>query len=340
MLGIETSCDETAVAIVEDGWNVLSNSIFSSVEEHSQTGGIVPEVAARDAAKSILPALDAAFLEVNCTYDDIDAIAVTTGPGLMGSLLVGVETARVMAYIHKKPLVSVCHIAGHICSNRLLRKEAPDFPVLVLTASGGHNELILWRSDYEFECLGHAIDDSAGEAFDKAARMLGLSFPGGPEIARLAHEGYEKAHKFPRPMIHSGDHMFSFSGVKTALLYKMKEMGGLDVLDKSAKADLAAAFQDAITDTLTEKLFFALQKHPEVQEIHLSGGVSANKQLRHKIHERAQKRKIEFHFPEKMEFCTDNAAMIASAGYFKYKTYPDEQWDFTQVQPTLEKGIF
>jgi N6-L-threonylcarbamoyladenine synthase len=340
VLGIETSCDETAVAVVEDGWNVLSNTIHSSVEDHKQTGGIVPEVAARDSAKSILPALEASLSDAKCTFDDIDIIAVTTGPGLMGSLLVGVETARVMACIHQKPLVPVCHICGHVCSNRLLRKDPPDFPVLVLTASGGHNELILWKSDYEFEVLGYAIDDSAGEAFDKAARMLGLSFPGGPEIERLAKEGYSRAFSLPRPMINSGGHMFSFSGLKTALSYKINELKESGNFQDSTKADLAASFQEAVTDTLTEKLFSAFSAHPEAQVIHLSGGVSANVQLRQKIYERAEQQRVEFHFPEKMEFCTDNAAMIASAGYFKYLSFPNEKWDFLTVQPTLTRELF
>jgi N6-L-threonylcarbamoyladenine synthase len=341
ILAIETSCDETAAAVVENGWNVLSNEIGSSVEQHKRTNGIVPEVAARDAEKKVFPVVENALKKANCTMEEIDALAVTAGPGLMGSLLVGVESARMLAYIHKKPLIPVHHITGHICANRLTRNRKIDFPALVLTVSGGHNEIVLWKNDFEFECIGHSIDDAAGEAFDKGARMLGLGFPGGPAIEKASKIGFEEAFKFPRPMLNKdNDFRFSFSGLKTALLYKIEELGGIDTLEESIKNDLAASFQEAIVDTLAGKLFQALNEYRDVKEVHLTGGVSANKRLRHKIFERTEKMHIGFYFPEKMEFCTDNAAMIASAAYWKYMKEPEANWAWQSVHPHLEREFF
>jgi N6-L-threonylcarbamoyladenine synthase len=340
ILGIETSCDETAAAVVEDGWNVLSNTIHSSAQKHNITGGIVPEVAARDAEKMMLPIISSALQKSKCTIKDVDAIAVSSGPGLLGSLLVGIETAKTLAYIHNKPLIPVHHVIGHIYSNRLLRKEAPDFPVIVLTVSGGHNEIVIWEKDFSFRRLGETVDDSAGEALDKAARILGLGFPGGPEIAKLAKKGYEKAYDFPRPMIHSENFQFSFSGLKTALLYKVKDLGGEKTLDDIVRADLAASFQEAVMDTLSKKLFFALKKYPNIKEVHLSGGVSANQRLRQKIFLQTEKMRLEFHFPETLQFCTDNAAMIAGAGYWKHEAFPENDWSWRNVNPKIGKEFF
>ncbi len=340
ILGIETSCDETAAAIVEDGWQVLSNVVESSVTQHQATGGIVPEVAARDAAKKIIPALDKAMAEAEMTIDEVDAIAVTAGPGLPGSLLVGIETARTLAYIHKKPLVPVHHVTGHLCSNRLHREKPPHFPVIVLTVSGGHNELVLWQSDFSFEILGYSVDDSAGEAFDKGARILGLGFPGGPEISRVAEKGNEKAYKFPRPMEKSGDYNFSFSGLKTALLYKVQELqeSGLKITG-NVQADLAASFQEAICEVLSTKLFNAFKEFPDTNEIFISGGVSANRRLREMIFLRSEKMQIAFHYPEKLTYCTDNAAMIAGAAYWKMQEFTENQWDWREVRPFFTKDL-
>lgn len=341
ILGIETSCDETAAAIVENGWNVLSNEIGTSVEEHKKTKGIVPEVAARDAEKKVFPVVEKALKTAHCSFEDIDAIAVTAGPGLMGSLLVGVESARMLAYIHKKPLIPVHHITGHICANRLMRKRNIHFPTLVLTVSGGHNEIILWKDAFEFERIGYSIDDAAGEAFDKGARMLGLGFPGGPAIEKASKKGVEDAFAFPRPMLNKeNDFRFSFSGLKTSLLYRIEDLGGIENMEQSIKNDVAASYQEAIVDTLAGKLFQALNEYHDIKEVHLTGGVSANKRLRHKIFERTEKMHISFYFPEKIEFCTDNAAMIAGAGYWKYTKNSAENWTWQSVHPRLEKEFF
>ncbi len=339
ILAIETSCDETAVAIVEDGTKVLVNVIESSVAEHNKTGGVVPEVAARDAAAKIFPALEKALSESKLTQADIDALAVTSGPGLMGSLLVGVETARTLAYLWEKPLIPVQHITGHICANRIEVPEPIQFPALVLTVSGGHNDLVIWRDEFEFNRIGQTIDDAAGEAFDKGARILGLGFPGGPLVAKLAEEGDPKAFPFPRPMLGSGDHNFSFSGLKTALLYAVRDAGGLDAIDRQTLADLAASFQEAICDTLAQKLLRALEARPDIQEIHLSGGVSANLRLREMVGEAARQSGIVFRHPKRIAYCTDNAAMIAGAAYWKYRSMPDAPWSWQEVQASLSREL-
>ncbi len=339
ILGIETSCDETAVAIVEDGTKVLANIIESSAAEHNTTGGVVPEVAARDAMKKIFPAVDKAFGKSGLTENNIDALAVTTGPGLMGSLLVGVETARTLAYLWKKPLIPVQHIIGHICANRLEVETDIRFPILVLTVSGGHNDIILWKSEFEFERIGYTIDDAAGEAFDKGARILGLSFPGGPPVAKLAEQGNAQMYDFPRPMLQSGDLNFSFSGLKTALLYAVRDLGGLEKIDHQTLADLAASYQEAICDTLAQKLFRALDVNPKIQELHLTGGVSASLRLRESIAAEAVQRGITFRFPKSMVYCTDNAAMIAGAAYWKYRSNPKNNWSWYEVEATLKRDL-
>lgn len=340
ILGIETSCDETAVAVVADGWSVLSNVIETSAAEHAKTGGVVPEVAARDAADKIFPALKQALQAAQTAKEEIDAIAVTAGPGLMGSLLVGVETARTLAYLWKKPLIPVHHITGHICANRLQRPEGIAFPAVVLTVSGGHNELVLWKGEFAFERIGQTIDDAAGEAFDKGARILGLGFPGGPQIARLAEHGNPDAFPFPRPMHASGDLRFSFSGLKTALLYQVRDLGGSENLSEKIRSDLAASYQEAICATLAGKLFQAQQMHPEVRELHLSGGVSANLRLRGLVAQGAKQQGIVFRYPASMAFCTDNAAMIAGAAYWKFNSMKGKGWQWEDVAPTLQREFF
>lgn len=334
ILGIETSCDETASAVVENGTIVHSNIIETSLDEHRQTGGIVPEIAARDAEKKILPAIFSALKHANASWEKIDAIAVTAGPGLIGSLLIGIEAARTLAFFHDKPLIPIHHITGHISANRLKETEAPNFPVLVLTVSGGHNELVLWKSDFEFERIGVTIDDAAGEAFDKAARMLGLGFPGGPEIEKSAKDGDATKYHFPRPMRNAEGFDFSFSGLKTALLYQIQKENDL----ASVRTDLAASFQEAVTETL----FLRLQKAAEyfsVREIHLSGGVSANEKLREKIMSFCAEKKYTFRVPE-MCFCTDNAAMIAGAAFWKMRQFPQKKWDWEKVVPQLTREFF
>lgn len=311
ILGIETSCDESACAIVEDGWKVLANTVASQIDIHAKTGGVVPEVAAREHVLKMLPVLDECM--EGFSWSEIDAVAVTKGPGLISSLIIGTEVASVISYVKEKPLIPVQHIVGHIYSNWLDREEPPEFPILVLTVSGGHNELILMRDHLDFELLGETRDDAAGEAYDKVARMLGLGYPGGPAISKLAMDGNGDAYNLPRPMMR-GTLDFSFSGLKTAVLTETQS--------EYNKADLAASFQKACNEVLMRKLLMAFEEHHEVKEIHLAGGVSANTNLREMIEEKIPAN-VEFRYPGLIKYCTDNASMIASAGYFMYKKDPE-----------------
>lgn len=312
IFGIETSCDETAAAVVEDGVKVLSNVIASSIDLHQATGGVVPEVAAREHLKQISPVVDKALADAGCQWKDIDAVAVTTSPGLIASLLVGVNTAQALAYIHEKPLIEVNHISGHVYANFLERETPPQFPLLVLTVSGGHNELMLMKEHHDFVKLGETLDDAAGEAFDKVARLLGLGYPGGPIISKLAENGNPEAFKFPRPMLDGDNRLnFSFSGLKSAV---RREVENLSKADDQTVADLAASFQMAVIETLVDKLALAASKH-DVKEIHLAGGVSANRLLRKMAEERLPD-KLPVFWPVEQIFCTDNAAMIAGAAYY------------------------
>lgn len=311
ILGIETSCDETAAAVVENGTKVLSNVIATSVDMHAQTGGVVPEVAAREHLKQISPVVDKAISDANVNWEDVDAIAVTHAPGLITSLLVGVNTAEALSYIYKKPLIPVHHIAGHIYANFLERDEI-EFPILILTISGGHNELVLMKDHYSFEVIGETLDDAAGEAFDKIARLLNLGFPGGPIISKKAELGNPEAFKFPRPML-DGDNKynFSFSGLKSAV---KREVDKLESINERIVNDLAASFQSAVIDVLSNKLIMAAEEF-NVKAVHLAGGVSANQLLRKTVGDKLPE-DIELLWPTKIIYCTDNAAMIASAAYF------------------------
>ena len=320
VFGIETSCDETAAAVVEDGVKVLSNVIASSVDMHQATGGVVPEVAAREHLRQISPVVDKALADAGCEWKDIDAIAVTTNPGLIASLLVGVNTAQTLAYIHQKPLIEVNHVHGHVYANFLERETAPQFPLLILTVSGGHNELMLMRGHHDFTVLGETLDDAAGEAFDKVARLLGLGYPGGPVISKLAEKGNPNAFNFPRPMLdgeparRGGNELnFSFSGLKSAV---RREVEQLKKIDDQTIADLCASFQQAVIEVLVDKLALAASKH-KVKEVHLAGGVSANRLLRQMTRGKLPD-KLPVYWPVEQIFCTDNAAMIASAAYFNY----------------------
>jgi len=313
ILGIETSCDETAAAVVEDGVKVLSNVIASSIDLHQATGGVVPEVAAREHLKQISPVIDKALADAGCKWKDIDAIAVTTNPGLIASLLVGINTAQTIAYIHEKPLIEVDHIIGHVYSNFLERPSPPQFPLLVLTVSGGHNELMLMQGHHQFTRLGETLDDAAGEAFDKVARLLGLGYPGGPVISKLAENGNPDAFKFPRPMLKGENkYNFSFSGLKSAV---RREVEHLKAMSDQTIADLCASFQQAVIETLVDKLVLATQEN-DVKEVHLAGGVSANKLLRQIAREKLAD-KLPLYWPVEQFFCTDNAAMIAAAAHFQ-----------------------
>lgn len=312
-MAIETSCDETACAVLEDGQRVLSNVIASQVDIHAATGGVVPEVAAREHVLQIVPVIDRALEVAGCDWDDIDLLACTKGPGLVSSLIIGTEAASVISYVKKKPLVAVQHIMGHLYSTWLELEEEPQFPILALTVSGGHNELVLMRSHDEFEILGETLDDAAGEAFDKVARLMGLGYPGGPVIGRLAVGADAGRFDLPRAWMGVDNLDFSFSGLKTAVWDLVRNYQG--ELDERFKADLAASFQEAVVDVLAGKLMRAYARYPEVREVHLVGGVSANSRLRELIKERMPE--VLFRFPAKIEYCTDNAAMIGCAGYYQ-----------------------
>jgi len=326
ILGIETSCDETAASLVEDGTATLSNVVASSVEMHSRTGGIIPENAAREQIKAMIPVIEQAMDDTKLRAQDIDAIAVTVGPGLIGSLLVGVETARTLSALWTKPIIPVNHLLAHIFANYLERdkNELPSFPALSLVVSGGHTDLVHMNSVPQnvhnfVRLIGSTRDDAAGECFDKTARILGLGYPGGPAIAKCAkkylnkkdnNEQSKELNLFPRPMIDSDDFDFSFSGLKTSVLNYVKET------QKHDNDKLAAEVQEAIVDVLVEKSIRAIRKY-KPKSFMLSGGVSANERLVEKFKKRIQAEKLEvkFFYPE-ARLATDNAAAIASAAYF------------------------
>lgn len=323
ILGIETSCDETAAAVVEDGVGVLSDVVASSQELHQKTGGIVPEVAAREQIRCIIPvvkeALSQAFGSTSLNPEGlIDAIAVTIGPGLIGSLLVGVETAKVLSFVWQKPLVSVNHLIGHIYGNLVTESQNEiEFPAVVLVVSGGHTELVLMKDHGKFKWLGGTRDDAAGEAFDKVAKMLNLGYPGGPAIQKVAENGNPVAFDFPRPLIESGDFDFSFSGLKTAVSREIKNLR-TPVLPI---ANLAASFQQAVVDVLLTKTSHAAQGF-QAHAILLAGGVAANQKLRNEFKLAIKKLPlpIQLLIPP-LKYCTDNAVVIASAAYFNF-----DQW--------------
>ncbi len=330
ILGIETSCDETAAAVVEDGTRVLSSVIASSADLHSQTGGVVPEVAAREHLRSILPVVEKALRDAGVDWPQIDAIAVTYTPGLIASLLVGVNTSQALAYLKGKPLIPTHHIAGHIYANFLGRsKEEIQFPLLVLTVSGGHNELILMKGHHDFRLIGQTLDDAAGEAFDKVARLLGLGFPGGPAISRCAEQGNDRAFDFPQAMLGLGHRFdFSFSGLKSAVRRAVEGME--KPLSPAQVSDLSASFQRAVAQALAEKLADAATEH-RASSVHLAGGVSANRLLR-QMARQSLPDSVSLFFPKEMVYCTDNAAMIAGAAYFDprplagWKGLPASSW--------------
>ena len=313
ILGIESSCDETAAAVVKNGREMLSNVINSQIDIHKKYGGVVPEIASRCHIEAINAVVDEALLKAGVTFDDISAVAVTYGPGLVGALLVGVSTAKALAYALKKPLVNVHHIKGHICANYVAHKGLEP-PFVCLVASGGHSHIVYAGDFMKYEIMGMTRDDAAGEAFDKIARVLGLGYPGGPKIDALAKEGDPHSVEFPRVKMAENSLDFSFSGVKTAVinyLHKLDQNG-----ESYNKADIAASFQDAVTDVLCDHTIEAArQKKSKI--ITIAGGVASNSQLREKMTERAKKFGIDVLFPPPV-LCTDNAAMIACAGYYEY----------------------
>ena len=320
ILGIETSCDETAAAVVEDGASILSNKIASQVEIHARYGGIVPEVASRQHILSIIPVVEQAMVEAGTNWGDLAAIAVTIGPGLAGSLLVGANAAKAIAFARRLPLIGVNHLEGHIYAGWLSCQRI-DFPLVCLIVSGGHSDLVLMKGHGDYVLLGRTRDDAAGEAFDKAARILGLGYPGGPAIERAATDGSDCL-SLPRAWLR-GNNDFSFSGVKTALL-RLVEGGGV-----SSAADAAASFQTAVVEVLVAKTVAVARKH-RVKHILLVGGVASNKFLRQQM---VSASPVTVLIPEPI-LCTDNAAMIAACGYYRLQVGKVDGLDL-DVVPSL-----
>lgn len=311
ILAIESSCDETSVAVVKNGHDVLSCITATSMDIHALYGGVVPEIASRKHVENITIVIEEALRKAYIKMEDIDAIAVTYGPGLIGSLLVGVEAAKTLSYLYNKPLVPVHHIAGHIYANNL--EKSMEFPLLALVISGGHTDLIYMKEDYSFERIGGTLDDAVGEAYDKVARVLGVPYPGGPLIDKMAHEG-KNTYNLPVPL-NDDSYNFSFSGLKSAvinLVHNEEQRGNI-----IRKNDLACSFQTDVVDILTKKTMRALKEY-DVKNLIVAGGVSANKGLREKLSDLCALSGINLTFPE-MKYCTDNAAMIGAAGYYAYK---------------------
>ena len=315
ILGIETSCDETAAAVVEDGVRILSNVVVSQIDIFAEYGGVIPEVAARSHLEVIMPVVKKALADAKCDWDDIDAIAVTHAPGLLGSLLIGTLTARILAILHDKLLYAVHHLKSHVYAN-WLAGEKPIFPLLALVVSGGHTQILYMRAHNQFEIIGTTHDDAVGECFDKVAKILGLPYPGGPAIARAALSGDANKYKLPHPKVEGLD--FSFSGLKTAVLRAVQKELGLPIshpshdlknhLSRQQVADFAASFQKTAVGILCEKLALALEQYPDVQSVVIAGGVSANKTLREAL--------SEAYFPAP-SLSGDNGAMVAAAAYYE-----------------------
>lgn len=327
---IETSCDETSCAVLRDGREVLSNIISSQIDVHKKFGGVVPEVASRKHIENIDLIIQQALDEAKVTFEDIDLIGVTQGPGLVGALLVGISSAKAIAYALNKPLIGVNHIQGHICANYIEHKDLqPPFTCLVV--SGGHTYLAYANDYIDYELIGRTRDDAAGEAFDKVARTLGLSYPGGPLIDKLSKEGNPNAIDFPRVYLNDNSYDFSFSGLKTAVLNYInntKQKGGQIIVK-----DVAASFQQAVIEVLVDKTI-SLAKERKSNKIVMAGGVAANEGLRNLMKKRGQEEGIEILYPSR-PLCTDNAAMIGSAAYFNYiKGYTSDY--YLNVVPNLE----
>jgi len=330
ILGIESSCDETAAAVVEDGHRLLSNVVHSQIDIHAQYGGVIPEVAARGHIEVINPVIQKALDDAGCTWDDIDAIAVTYAPGLIGSLLVGTLAARTLAVLKKKPLYPIHHVEAHVYANFITQQQAPlqftlpskqpDFPMLALIVSGGHSQLVLFRDHGDYELLGQTQDDAVGEAFDKVAKILGLPYPGGPSIAQAALNGNPRAYRLPKSKM-SGVYDFSFSGLKTAVLRAVQAEVGVDTtfasgglaarLNDAQRASFAASFQRVAIETLVDTTLRAFNDHSPASVV-IAGGVAANQELRRQLQERLP---IEIEYAP-MALCTDNGAMIATLGCF------------------------
>ena len=341
ILGLETSCDETAAAIIDDNLNIKASVVASQIDIHKLTQGVVPEVAARTHTENIMPVVQQCLEQAGVKPDQFAGIAVTRGPGLITSLLVGLETAKALSFGWNVPLLGVNHIEGHILSNLIeaggIKQGRITFaksrlPIVILTVSGGHTELFTMRRPGHYTFLGRTRDDAAGEAFDKVAKLLGLPYPGGPSISKAALKGRATAYDFPRPMLKSGDYDFSFAGLKTAVLREVETMSQAKL--KRATPDIAASFQQAVADTLLGKAEFALKEY-KAQEFWLVGGVAANQLLRKDATRLAKRLNVKLQIPS-FEFCTDNAVMIATAGLLRLRRGDQDKQGTLQADPNLD----
>ncbi|WP_294785266.1 tRNA (adenosine(37)-N6)-threonylcarbamoyltransferase complex transferase subunit TsaD [uncultured Eubacterium sp.] len=332
ILAIESSCDETAAAVVKNGREVLSNVISSQIALHTLYGGVVPEIASRKHIEKINQVIQEALDEAHVTLDDIDAIGVTYGPGLVGALLVGVAAAKAISYAKKIPLVGVHHIEGHISANYIENKDLEP-PFLCLVVSGGHTHLVKVVDYGKYEILGRTRDDAAGEAFDKVARAIGLGYPGGPKIEKAAREGNPMAIPFPKAKVNDNPYDFSFSGVKSAVLNYINgcKMKNIEIVPE----DIAASFQKAVTDVLIAHAMHAAEEF-KIDKLAIAGGVASNSVLREGMRAACEKRGISFYHPSPI-FCTDNAAMIGAAAYYEYLAGTRHGWDLNAV-PNLKLG--
>lgn len=332
ILGIESSCDETAAAVIRNGREVLSNVISSQIELHKLYGGVVPEIASRKHIEKINQVIEEALEEADTTLEEIDAIAVTYGPGLVGALLVGVAEAKAISYAAGKPLVGVHHIEGHVSANYIEHLDLEP-PFLCLIVSGGHTHLVIVKDYGEYEIIGRTRDDAAGEAFDKVARAIGLGYPGGPKIDKLAKEGNKEAIAFPRAKIDGAPYDFSFSGVKSAVLNHINscQMKGEEI----NRADIAASFQESVVDVLVQKTITAAKNY-HINKIAMAGGVASNSALRKGMERACTREGFQLYYPSPI-YCTDNGAMIGVAGYYEYKKGTRHGWDLNAV-PNLKIG--
>ena len=332
ILAIESSCDETAEAVVKNGREVLSNIISSQIALHTLYGGVVPEIASRKHIEKINQVIQAALSEADVTLEEIDAVGVTYGPGLVGALLVGVAEAKALAYAAGKPLVGVHHIEGHIAANFIEHKELEP-PFFSLVVSGGHTHLVHVKDYGKFDIIGRTRDDAAGEAFDKVARAIGLGYPGGPKIDKVAKEGNPEAIAFPRAHMEDAPYDFSFSGVKSAVLNYINgcKMKG----ETYCQADVAASFQKAVTDVLVDNAMRAVEEY-QIDRFAIAGGVASNTALREAMKRACDERNVKFYYPSPV-YCTDNAAMIGTAAYYEYKNGTRHGWDLNAV-PNLKLG--
>ena len=332
ILAIESSCDETAAAVVKNGREVLSNVISSQIELHKLYGGVVPEIASRKHIEKINQVIEEALQEANVTLDDLDAIGVTYGPGLVGALLVGVAEAKAIAYAKNLPLIGVHHIEGHISANYIENKTLEP-PFICLVVSGGHTHLVCVNDYGQYEIIGRTRDDAAGEAFDKVARAIGLGYPGGPKIDKLSKEGNAEAIVFPKAHIQDAPYDFSFSGVKSAVL---NYINGCNMKGESYNnADIAASFQKAVTDVLVENAMKAVKEYG-LSKFAIAGGVASNSTLRMAMQKACEENGVEFYHPSSI-YCTDNAAMIGAAAYYEYLNGTRHGWDLNAV-PNLKLG--